>query len=272
MHKGRKKCAGLGRTAWCAAALCLLLPACGGEGPADSDGPKTAESVPAEPSEHGAVRWLAEEGHCAFPVGEYWVTAERRAPQDAAEGGEAGNPELPEALDSVVTLSVWDPADLSAPIQTMTKPSSVFGRYEVTDANFDGEEDFGWMYFIGNQPAYWYYWIWNEKKERFVEEPAFAEISCPVFDDLTQTVSGWARSSAAGTGVTTLHRWEDGRLIWVRRITAENDPGFTAVTLAVEEPVNGVLAEVFRRDYPMDEDGWIRERSRWEDSACSGEA
>ena len=247
-----------GRTACCAAALCLLLPACGGETPMDSGAPE-----PAAPGARDAVRWLAEEGHWAFSVGEHWVTAERLGPDGTpAEDGEA----------DTAALSVWDPEDLSAPVQTMTKPSGVFGLYDVTDANFDGMPDFGWTYVMGNQPNYWYYWIWDQEQGQFVEEPAFQEISAPRFDPETETVSGWARSSGAGTGVSTIHRWTNGRLALARRITAENDAEFAAVTLTVEEPVESVLTEVFRRDYPMDGDAWITERAAWEDPAYSGPA
>ena len=263
MEPGKKKRGPWGRAAWCAAALCLLLPACGGEMPGDSASLEMEEPLPSEPDTRDVVRWLADKDHWAFSVGEYWVTVERREAEDSLPAEDCG-------ADTAV-FSVWDPADLSAPGQVMTRPSGTFGYYDVTDVNFDGTPDFGWMYVMGNQPNYWYYWIWNEEQGRFAEEPAFRKISAPAFDTETRTVTGWARSSAAGTGVNTIHRWVEGRLTLIRRICADNDLDFNTVTLTVEEPVNGALTEVFRREYPMNEGAWMKERAAWEDPAYFGE-
>ena len=68
-------------------------------------------------------------------------------------------------------LFVWNPMDMSLPFQTIETKTEVFHWSDVADANFDGYQDFGYMYSMGNQPTYWNYWIWNEEMGQFELEP-----------------------------------------------------------------------------------------------------
>lgn len=185
----------------------------------------------------------------------------------------------PESFESPMTFSVWNTYDLTKPIQEISSETfNAFHHSRIVDANFDGYMDFGYMYAMGNQPCYSHYWIWNEEQGQFVAEPEFDKISCPVFDPETGIIDGWARDSAAGDGLATFHRWEDGKLVCVRRITA-NALMEGAATLLVEDREDGELKEVFYQEYPWKEiageiegmEAWRQERSKWEDLSYHGE-
>ena len=62
-------------------------------------------------------------------------------------------------------FSVWTASDLINPLQSMTAEDvTCFKWKDVRNANFDGYMDFGYMYAMGNQPAYYHYWIRNLTK------------------------------------------------------------------------------------------------------------
>lgn len=249
------------------ALLALTLTACrGGEPNTPTPAVETpSPAVTAEPAEQTAARWLAENNHEAIQVGEVWVTAEWREREEAGDPAEADF-----MLGDQVTLSVWDPADMDAPIQVLTKNTEGRGYAWTVDANFDGVPDLCWRYRWGNQPTYSYLWLWDPEAMQFVEEPVFAEISMPEADSVTGIISGWARSSGAGTGLTTFYRWIDGRLTCIRRIEAEltAESEGHALLLTVEDRIDGTLTEVYRETFP-EQDGyfgnWYEIRERWED-------
>ncbi len=171
------------------------------------------------------------------------------------------------------TFSVWSKDDLTTPIQQMEADAyQVFHWRDVVDANFDGYMDFGYMYAMGNQPTYWHYWIWNEAKGRFIQEPEFGQISDPDFDEETGIISGYARNGFAGAaGIHTFHQWIDGKLVCVRRIETYPYGGDTLneIRLTVEEPVDGTLTEIFRLD--ADVGTAFDERQKWCDLSYHGE-
>lgn len=233
----------------------LLLCGCAAAAPE----PSAAAHTPDTP-EQAAVRWLADEAHAAFRVGDLWVTM---------EAGETGTEE---PGFTTAHLKVWDPTDLSAPLQTMEQATDdcLFGRVQVVDANFDGCPDFGSMYAMGNQPVYYDFWLWDEEQGRFVEEPVLSEISDPQFDAATETISGYARAGWAGAaGEHTFYRWIDGQLTLIRRVWTDVEPaeagGEDTLTLAVEDRRDGVLTEVFRQTYPLEGGGWLDARAQWLD-------
>ena len=163
-------------------------------------------------------------------------------------------------------FEVWDPHNMAQPIQREIKPLDLVGSHLTEDANFDGYGDFGYLYAMGNQPNYWYFWIWDEEQGRFIEEPAFADISEPVFDQEKQLITGWARSSGASTGLSTVYRWVDGRLVCVRRIEVEVDASthFERISMSVEDWIDGAQVEVFYQTYDLEDGSWFDERSKWE--------
>lgn len=170
-------------------------------------------------------------------------------------------------------FSVWTKDDLDTPLQTMTAESwGIFHSGGVEDANFDGYMDFGYLYFRGNQPCYSHYWIWNEDAGLFVAEPEFDQISCPQFDAETGIISGYSRDGFAGAaGTTTFHQWIDEKLVCIRRIRTYPYGGDTLneIRLTVEEPVDGVLTEIYRHE--TDVGTAFDEARKWEDLDYHGE-
>ena len=236
-------------------------------------GCRQAEQPPAEgPEPMTAQELLAEqpvdETHDAFLVdtggrlGTLLVTAELGA-QDLSN----------ELAGFDITISVWNPQSMDAPLQTMGAEvwEMVFGHHNVIDANFDGHQDFGYQYTMGVQSEGWYYWIWDEDLGQFVEVPEFRNISSPTFDAERQVISGRNRNSAAGDGLSTFHRWLDGELVCVREIHVYSDSFETPFILTVRDRIGGELTEVYRTEFPPFSDGYFAERVKWENLEYHGE-
>ena len=142
-------------------------------------------------------------------------------------------------------FSVWTASDLINPLQSMTAEDvTCFKWKDVRNANFDGYMDFGYMYAMGNQPAYYHYWIWDEGQGLFVAEPEFDQISWPQFDEETGVISGWARSSCC-SGTETYHCWENDKLVCFRKVE------YTYPDENFHQEINGELVEVSREPYEM---------------------
>lgn len=281
------------RYALLAAVLALLLCACQGAElaedepspppetapvqPVEMPEPSEAPAPPAEPSdqlEALLAQQPIDDDHDAFLVntggrlGTLLVTAELGEREQDLE-----------LRETPLYLAVWDPADMSEAIQEME--STIFNvfhwRAEV-DANFDGYMDFSYTYAMGNQPCYAHLWIWDEGAGQFVEVPEYAEISMPYCDPETEIIHGWARNSAAGDGVTTFHRWEDGELVCVRRIETSCpwEQG-VPITVSVQDRVDGELERVYYEKFPWDIDemegreAWRQEASKWSSLDYHGE-
>ena len=277
-----------------AAALALLLAGCQAEEPVGSASvppePSPVQSLPVEPfpvssappeaptPEQLLAQQPIDETHDAFLVdtggrlGTLLVTAELGERIPESELGEFA-----------VTLSVWNPRDMEAPLQTMETEVEdwCFGCHETVDANFDGHMDFSVLYFMGNQPNYWYLWVWDEEAAQFAEVPEYTEISSPRCNPETEVIDGWARNSGAGDGTTTFHRWEDGKLVCVRRIeTWWWEPEDTILTeeeltvflygIKVEDRIGGELTQVYYKEFPPGED-FFDEQAKWEHLDYHGE-
>lgn len=148
-------------------------------------------------------------------------------------------------------FSVWTADDLENPFQTMTAEWVwSFHWKDIRNANFDGYMDFGYMYAMGNQPAYYHYWIWDEGQGLFVAEPEFDQISWPQFDEETGVISGWARSSCC-SGTETYHCWENDKLVCFRKVEYTYPDENFHQEKVVYERINGELVEVSREPYEM---------------------
>lgn len=180
-------------------------------------------------------------------------------------------------------FAVWNPKDMSRPIQEMEETMfSVFRRHAELDANFDGYMDFSYMYAMGNQPCYSYLWIWDEDTEQFAEVPEYAEISMPYCDPETEIIGGFARCSGGGDGLTTFYRWEDGELVCIRRIETGyddenrvevNEVSYFPSWIKVEDRIDGELTQVYYRYYSVGEGtDFFPEQMKWEDLDYHGEA
>lgn len=282
-----------------AAALALLLAGCGAGEPEAGASPSLEPSQPVtaaprlqetpgplteelEPSpaltpEEILARQPVDDTHDAFLVdtggklGTLLVTVELGEREQDLE-----------LRETPLYIAIWNPADMSEAIQEMESTIfNVFHRYAELDANFDGYMDFSYMYAMGNQPCYSHLWIWDEDAEQFVEVPEYAEISMPYCDPETGIIDGFARNSGAGDGVTTLHRWEGGELVCVRRIKTwwwepedkiltEEELTVFLYGIKVEDRIDGELTQVYYKEFPPGED-FFDERAKWENLDYHGE-
>lgn len=274
-----------------AAALALLLIGCQAEKPAgtafvpqelSAEAGAPMGTPPEAPSpEQLLARQPVDDTHDAFLVptggklGTLLVTAEM------GERGPNPDPEW-ELWENPVYFSVWNPEDMGEPIQRMDAvvDGLMFGKHETVDANFDGHMDFSVLHNMGNAAGYWYLWVWDEEAGRFVEVPEYREISFPRCNPETEVIDGWARNSGAGDGTTTFHRWEDGKLVCIRRIKLWWEPDEEILTeeettvhpmhITVENRVDGELSEVYARILAPGED-YLAERAKWENLDYHGE-
>ena len=196
---------------------------------------------------------------------------------ELGERGPNPNPEW-ESWEYPVYLSVWKPADMSQPIQKLEGTAwdvdwNAYDRHEELDANFDGYMDFSVLNSMGNGASSWYLWVWDEGAGQFVEVPEYREISLPRCNPETGVIDGWARNSGAGDGVTTFHRWEDGKLVCVRRIETWWEPDEAIRTeeeitvfpmhLKVEDRIDGELTQVHYQYFSPGE-SFASEQEKWE--------
>lgn len=179
-----------------------------------------------------------------------------------------------------ITFSVWNPVDMEQPIQTFSEEfmMGVAPEFHHTvDANFDGFQDFGYLFFLGNQPNYCHYWLWDEEYGQFKYYAPLSEISQAVFDPERKVITGWARSSGAGDGTHTFHRWEDGELVCVRRIKSHS-PWEAPSTVSVMDRINGELQQVYYKEFPWSseepegQEAWRQVCYKWYDLDYHGES
>lgn len=151
-----------------------------------------------------------------------------------------------------ITFSVWNPVEMEQPIQTFSEEFMMGVAPEfhhVVDANFDGFQDFGYLFHAGNQPNYWHYWLWNEEQSQFIYYAPLGSVSSPGFDADRQIVTGWARSWAAG-GTHSFYCWMDGELVLVREINID----FTKM-IVVKDLIDGQMVEVYREEWEEKDEG-----------------
>ena len=218
---------------------------------------------------------LIDEKHDAFLVdtggdmGTLFITAERSDEQ----WGEVGWYKL--------TFSVWDPADMEQPLQTILMDDAGMGVSDsyhcVDDFNFDGFQDFSYLSYAGNQPNYWEHWLWDEENGQFSYYEPLTNVSGPIYDADRQVVHGWERSSAV-SGVETYFRWVDGELTLMRAIIyhypdySNRTDGYDPQIVTVEDLIDGQMTEVYRNEVNLAQlDGQERIDPRWRDLDYHGE-
>lgn len=233
---------------WTFVLAALLLAGCRAAGVPVTPEPDPEPEIVREPEpaptpdpQQMAAQWLSDDGHHAFFVNGHIVTVER-----AAEPTE----------DCRLILTIWDRADPTVPIQTirMAEDTRFDGDKSLDPAwnrvenfNFDGYEDFGCVYAMGNQPVFYHVWLWDPEAGQYVYEPAFDGISYPEVDWAEEKITGWARSSAA-TGDHSIYKWIDGVLTEVRHIKIDFEDMWDINSLyaSVTDLVDGEMREVFR--------------------------
>ncbi len=190
-----------------------------------------------------AAQWLNSAKHYTFNVGnEHLVTVER--------------------TEEDLLLTVWD--DASKQIQTIHATevedydaltasramASNSGWWEtVQDFNFDGYMDFGYRYRSGAQPTYYHVFLWDADGGRYVWDPAFDELSCPVADAVEEKITSYQRGGAAGAiGDYSIHRWLGGKLTEVRHIHLGylDEANSSGHVITVSDLTDSGMSEVFR--------------------------
>ncbi|MBD5118931.1 MAG: hypothetical protein HDT37_07465 [Clostridiales bacterium] len=168
-----------------------------------------------------------------------------------------------------ITFTVWNPAEMEQPIQTFTEEFMMGVApefHDVVDANFDGFQDFGYLFHAGNQPNHWHYWLWDEEQAQFIYYAPLIEVSQPVFDAEYQIVKGWARSSAV-SGTHSFYRWMDEELVLVREIYLD----FTKM-IVVKDLMDGQMAEVHREEWEEKDEGDVLDvLYKWDNLDYHGE-
>lgn len=180
-----------------------------------------------------------------------------------------------EVFYATVQFTVWNPNYMDEPLQILIADTNIFLDWSVIDANFDGYMDFSCTYLRGIQPYYDHLWIWNEKHKKFESVPEYDEISTPSLDEETKTIYGFNRSSVAGDGITTFHRWEDGKLVCVRQI--ESYVSWKTTTIFVKDRIDGELQQIYYKEFPWSDEepekqGWRQAVHIWSDLNYHGES
>ena len=246
--------------------LCALLLTGCQRGEEASAGPAPPPELVPRTAQELLAEQTIDDTHDAFLVdtggrlGTLLVTAEL--------GTERGE------FETAMSLSVWDPADMSRPLQTVDWEGGYPGEHQILDVNFDGYPDFTILFARGVQAELYHCMRWDEEQGLFVEEPEYAAISSPVLDPETRSIFGWNRASGAGDGVSTIHQWMDDELVCVRRIElfAKDWDYDSPFVLTVRDRIDGELTEVFREEYPLDPGEYFDVRMKWEDINYHGES
>lgn len=169
-------------------------------------------------------------------------------------------------------LSVWDPADLSEPIQVM-EVDGFTHYYELLDANFDGYMDFAYTWFLAATNKNDSLWLWDEETGTFVYGEDFAGHGLGL-DEEAELVYTYMHGSAA-SGTTEISRWEDGELLCIRRIEThypKYEGEVVTQLLTVEDRIDGELTEVYRETFGDPNNGEIYEEAvKWQDLNYRGE-
>ena len=247
--------------------LCLLLCACRADDP-ETVTPEYAAQSPEETAkkpEQVLLEQLVDDTHNAFLVD---------------TGGELGTLLVTAELDeetptedcrATIQFTVWDPYSMDEPLQTLTAGTDIFLDWSIIDANFDGYMDFACTYLRGNQPYYDHLWIWNEYDKRFDSIPEYDKISVPTLDEETETVYGFNRSSAGGTGEHSFYQWVEGKLLCMRRIDIYGIDQGDTIRMSIQDRVAGGLAEIYHEDFPSESGGWLDAEMIWYNLDYHGE-
>lgn len=177
-----------------------------------------------------------------------------------------------ELCRATVQFTIWNPYTMDEPLQTLTAGTDIFLDWSVIDANFDGYMDFTCTYLRGNQPYYDHLWIWNEELGLFEEVPEYDNISMPTLDEKTETIYGFARSSAAGTGEHTFHQWVEGNLLCMRRIEIYGIDQDDRIRMSIQDRIAGELTEIYHEDFSFESCEWFDAQEAWHDLDYHGEA
>ena len=176
-----------------------------------------------------------------------------------------------EDCELTVYFSIWNPASMDEPLQTMTSGTNFRPNCYTIDANFDGYGDFTCTYIHGTQVYYDHLWIWNEENSQFEGIPEYGEISAPDLDERTKTIYGFTPSSGGGTGLHTFHQWASGNLLCMRQIEIYHIGKSDTVRMSIQDRIANELVEVYYEDFSSESSGWLDAQMVWHDLDYHGE-
>ncbi|MCI9106459.1 MAG: hypothetical protein HFG57_11000 [Lachnospiraceae bacterium] len=176
-----------------------------------------------------------------------------------------------EDCELTVYFSIWNPASMDEPLQTMTSGTNFRPNCYAIDANFDGYGDFTCTYIHGTQVYYDHLWIWNEENSQFEGIPEYGEISAPDLDERTKTIYGFTPSSGGGTGLHTFHQWASGNLLCMRQIEIYHIGKSDTVRMSIQDRIANELVEIYYEDFSSESSGWLDAQMVWHDLDYHGE-
>ena len=176
-----------------------------------------------------------------------------------------------EDCELTVYFSIWNPASMDEPLQTMTSGTNFRPNCYTIDANFDGYGDFTCTYIHGTQVYYDHLWIWNEENSQFEGIPEYGEISAPDLDERTKTIYGFTPSSGGGTGLHTFHQWASGNLLCMRQIEIYHIGKSDTVRMSIQDRITNELVEIYYEDFSSESSGWLDAQMVWHDLDYHGE-
>lgn len=146
--------------------------------------------------------------------------------------------------------------------------------FPVEDMDFDGDMDFA----VCNQDYRSFHccshYIWDEKQERFVEDPyGLNDLLNPHFDEERQVVRSNSGNWRGET--TTYYQYRKGSLVCIRSLYYDCSVDATAMCLKVKDEIDGELTTVYEDEIPLGElpegELWTEEVERWYDLDYHGE-
>lgn len=146
------------------------------------------------------------------------------------------------------TLSVWDKADLTTPIQTFEETEWELGGGELMDANFDGYTDFLYVWNMMSMNWPFSLYIWDEEQGQFIFETTFSGRGVSV-DKETQTIACSVHYTGYA-GADEIYHWENGELVCFRKEEYEA-LGDERIEYVTYELVDGEWQEISREEHAM---------------------
>jgi len=180
------------------------------------------------------------------------------------------------AFDGTVSrVDIYRDREDAEPFQTFEEILNK-GDLEIVpiDVDFDGDTDFSVLLHDYRSFRYSAYYIWDGKRERFIEDPyGLNDLNRAEFDPESKTIetSDWSLMG----GQTSYYRYEGNDLLCVRALTWSFHGETGKTDLMVTDGWDGEETVVYKASAAMDElvEGMVgtEEFFRWEDLDYHGE-
>ena len=234
--------------------LTLLLSACGKKS-VEAPGPTPIAEGTATPDPTPSHTPTSEPESTPEEVTELWgfPIDDTHDAFEVPTGGKLGTVLVTVEMkdeEPVSVVSVWNPFDLEAPIQTIETEGVTTHCYELMDANFDGYMDSVYTWFRGAKNNDSGLYVWDEEQGQFMPKKEF--IGDLVIDGEKNRIYIYT-NGAGPSGIAKIFCWESKELFLKRIIdfpypeTLED--GTIQQEIVVEDIVDGEWREVYREAY-----------------------